>query len=125
MWIWNSSVWLQYLAFHYGQMEWEAGSASGGTNGQGGTAPRIGFSNAINTFYELTPYSGVNGVFLSCLADLPRAFVGIPFLFCLFDFFVFQGPTGAKAVSNGTNVGNWESRECFCFRYIALIVDLL
>jgi hypothetical protein len=56
-------------------MEWEAGSASGGSNGQGGTAPRIGFSNAVNTFFELSPYSGVNG------------------------------PAGAKGVSSGTNVG--------------------
>jgi hypothetical protein len=54
------------IVFNYGSIQWEAGSASGGVNGLGGTSARIGFANGDGSrenSYEL-PGSGINGLFL-------------------------------------------------------------
>ena len=49
--------------FNYDQIQWEAGSASGGTGGLGGSSARAGYSNGIDTSLEL-PGSAVNGALL-------------------------------------------------------------
>ena len=50
--------------FNYDQIQWEAGTASGGdTNGLGGSSARAGYSNGTNTSFEITG-SAVNGAFL-------------------------------------------------------------
>ncbi|MHC4433633.1 MAG: nidogen-like domain-containing protein, partial [Planctomycetota bacterium] len=54
------------IEFNYGQILWETGSASGGSNGFGGESARGGFSNGTGepgTFYEFE-YSGVDGALL-------------------------------------------------------------
>jgi hypothetical protein len=54
------------IYFNYGQIQWETGGASGGSNGIGGNSARAGFSNGTGlsgTFFEL-PGSGVNGALL-------------------------------------------------------------
>jgi hypothetical protein len=51
---------------NYDKIQWEAGSASGGTNGLGGTSARAGYANgsgSAGTYYELNG-SAVNGAFL-------------------------------------------------------------
>ncbi|KAK9829690.1 hypothetical protein WJX72_007367 [[Myrmecia] bisecta] len=56
-----------YACFYYGDIQWETGDASGGSNGFGVKSARIGFSagdgNATNS-YEL-PGSGVTGSFVN------------------------------------------------------------
>lgn len=50
--------------FNYEQILWESGQASGSdANGLGGSSARVGYSNGINTAFEL-PGSAVNGAFL-------------------------------------------------------------
>lgn len=51
------------IVFNYDQIQWEAGSASGGSGGLGGSSARIGFSNGSTASFEL-PGSAVNGAFL-------------------------------------------------------------
>jgi hypothetical protein len=54
------------IVFNYDQIQWETGDASGGSEGFGGTAPTVGFSNGdgdADDFYEL-PGSLQNGAFL-------------------------------------------------------------
>jgi hypothetical protein len=54
------------IYFNYGQIQWETGLASGGTNGLGGFSARAGFSNgtgAPGTSFEIAG-SAVNGAFL-------------------------------------------------------------
>lgn len=55
------------IIFNYSQIQWEAGSASGGNaSGLGGNSARVGFSNgtgAANSFFELEG-SAVNGALL-------------------------------------------------------------
>ena len=52
------------MEFNYAQILWESGEASGGdVNGLGGDSARVGFSNGIDTAFEL-PGSAVNGAFL-------------------------------------------------------------
>ena len=54
------------IYFNYDQIQWETGDASGGVNGLGGTAARVGFSNGsgvAGTSLEL-PGSGINGALL-------------------------------------------------------------
>jgi hypothetical protein len=54
------------IIFNYDRIEWESGSASGGTNGFGGSSARAGFSNGSGnpgTSFEL-PGSAVNGALL-------------------------------------------------------------
>lgn len=54
------------IVFNYDKIQWETGSASGGSDGLGGSSARVGYSNgtgAAGTFYEL-PGSAVNGAFL-------------------------------------------------------------
>lgn len=48
---------------NYASINWETGSASGGTNGLGGSSARAGYSNGLDVFFELEG-SGVNGAFL-------------------------------------------------------------
>ena len=51
------------IELNYGQIQWETGDASGGSNGLGGSSVRAGFSNGTGqpgTFLEL-PGSAVNG----------------------------------------------------------------
>jgi hypothetical protein len=53
--------------FNYDQIQWEAGSASGGSGGLGGTSAAVGYSNGLtgadNVSFEL-PGSLFNGAFL-------------------------------------------------------------
>jgi hypothetical protein len=51
------------IEFNYDQIQWETGDASGGTGGLGGTSARAGYSNGIDTSYELLG-SAINGAFL-------------------------------------------------------------
>ena len=51
------------IIFNYDKIQWEAGDASGGVNGLGGTSARAGWSNGVDQSFEL-PGSGVNGAFL-------------------------------------------------------------
>lgn len=51
------------IEFNYAQILWETGGASGGSGGLGGSSARVGYSNGVNTQFEL-PGSGVNGAFL-------------------------------------------------------------
>ena len=54
------------IYFNYDQITWETGSASGGTNGFGGTSAAAGFSNGTGvdgTYYQF-PGSRVNGALL-------------------------------------------------------------
>ncbi len=51
------------IEFNYNQIQWETGSASGGTGGLGGNSARAGYANGTaqsGTFFEL-PGSAVNG----------------------------------------------------------------
>jgi RHS repeat-associated protein len=49
--------------FNYTTVEWETGDASGGNQGLGGTSARAGYSNGIDTSFEISG-SSVNGAFL-------------------------------------------------------------
>jgi hypothetical protein len=54
------------IYFNYGQIQWEAGDFSGGTDGLGGILAAVGFASgtgAPNTYYQL-PGSGVPGTFI-------------------------------------------------------------
>lgn len=55
------------IYLNYGQIQWETGSASGGTNGFGGTSAAAGFNagtgNGSGTFFEIAG-SRINGAFL-------------------------------------------------------------
>ncbi|WP_145370471.1 nidogen-like domain-containing protein [Maioricimonas rarisocia] len=51
------------IEFNYGQIVWETGDASGGTNGLGGSSARAGFANGVDTAFELAG-SAINGAFL-------------------------------------------------------------
>ncbi|QIR36259.1 PEP-CTERM sorting domain-containing protein [Tolypothrix sp. PCC 7910] len=54
------------IEFNYDKIQWETGTASGGSGGLGGDSARVGYSNATGlsgTFFEL-PGSAVNGAFL-------------------------------------------------------------
>ncbi len=51
------------MYFNYDQIQWESGSASGGSGGLGGSSARVGWSNGTSTSFEL-PGSAVNGAFL-------------------------------------------------------------
>lgn len=51
------------IEFNYDKITWEAGQASGGIEGLGGDSARVGFSNGIDTSFELDG-SAVNGAFL-------------------------------------------------------------
>lgn len=50
--------------FNYDNIRWETGSASGGTNGFGGSSARAGWSNGITKSFELAG-SAVNGALLN------------------------------------------------------------
>jgi hypothetical protein len=71
------------IVFNYDQIEWETGSASGGSNGLGGTSAAVGYNagtgNAPGTFYEL-PGSRTPGSFLDGgpLALVSNSNVGVP-----------------------------------------------
>ncbi|HEY0971218.1 MAG TPA: nidogen-like domain-containing protein [Gemmatimonadales bacterium] len=49
--------------FNYGSMQWEAGSASGGSGGLGGSCARAGYSNGRDVSHEL-PGSAQCGAFI-------------------------------------------------------------
>lgn len=51
------------IQFNYGDILWETGSASGGSNGFGGDSAGAGYSNGAGTSFELSG-SRVNGAFL-------------------------------------------------------------
>jgi len=51
------------IEFNYGQILWETGDASGGTNGLGGSSARVGFSNGSTNSLEFAG-SAVNGALL-------------------------------------------------------------
>ena len=52
------------IEFNYDQIQWETGTASGGnSNCQGGSAARVGYSNGVDSFFEL-PGSNAPGAFL-------------------------------------------------------------
>lgn len=48
------------IVFNYDRIQWEAGQASGGVNGLGGSSARAGWSNGTTAAFEL-PGSAVNG----------------------------------------------------------------
>ncbi len=52
------------LELNYDNMPWESGDRDGGTNGLGGVAPRIGFTDGMALGHEVAG-SGVNGVLLN------------------------------------------------------------
>ena len=55
------------IIYNYGSIQWETGSASGGTNGFGGFSAAVGYANgtgAAGTYYQL-PGSLVPGSFLN------------------------------------------------------------
>ena len=59
------------IVFNYDKIQWESGSASGGSNGLGGSAARAGFSNGSGepgTSYEV-PGSGFAGAFLDSASN--------------------------------------------------------
>ncbi|MBE3068335.1 MAG: hypothetical protein IMZ73_13070, partial [Chloroflexi bacterium] len=41
------------IIFNYDKIQWETGSASGGSGGLGGSSARIGYSNGVSTSFEL------------------------------------------------------------------------
>jgi len=49
--------------FNYDKIEWETGSASGGSGGLGGSSARVGWSDGVDDAFELSG-SAVNGAFL-------------------------------------------------------------
>jgi hypothetical protein len=51
------------VIMNFGRVQWEAGSASGGSGGLGGASARVGYSNGISVALEL-PGSAVNGALL-------------------------------------------------------------
>jgi hypothetical protein len=51
------------MEFNYDQIQWETGSASGGSGGLGGSSARAGYSNGTDVSYEF-PGSAVNGALL-------------------------------------------------------------
>jgi hypothetical protein len=51
------------IEFNYDRIQWEAGSASGGSGGLGGSSARVGYSNGIDSSFELAG-SAVNGALL-------------------------------------------------------------
>lgn len=51
------------IYFNYDRIQWETGEASGGTNGLGGNSARAGYSNGVDTSFEI-PGSAINGAFL-------------------------------------------------------------
>ncbi len=52
------------IEFNYDEIVWEAGEASGSdANGLGGDSARVGYTNGVDTAFEL-PGSAVNGAFL-------------------------------------------------------------
>jgi hypothetical protein len=51
------------IEFNYDKILWETGGASGGTNGLGGNSARAGWSNGLNSDFEILG-SAVNGAFL-------------------------------------------------------------
>ncbi len=51
------------IMMNYDKIQWESGSASGGSEGLGGDSARVGYSNGVDTSFEL-PGSAVNGAFL-------------------------------------------------------------
>ncbi len=51
------------IYFNYGQIQWETGGASGGSNGLGGTSAYAGFTNGAGTYYQFAG-SGVNGALI-------------------------------------------------------------
>ena len=50
--------------FNYDRIQWETGSASGGSNGFGGSSARVGWSNGFSASLEL-PGSATNGSFIN------------------------------------------------------------
>jgi len=52
------------LELNYNTVSWESGELDGGTNGLGGIAPRVGFSDGAGRTYEVAG-SGVTGALLS------------------------------------------------------------
>ena len=51
------------IEFNYDQITWETGDASFGMNGLGGSSARVGFSNGVDTSFELVG-SAINGALL-------------------------------------------------------------
>jgi hypothetical protein len=60
------------IEFNYNQIEWETGDASGGSNGLGGAAARVGWTNGLGLFME---YRG-SGESLALLDRSPD--IGVP-----------------------------------------------
>jgi hypothetical protein len=51
------------IIMNYDRIQWETGNASGGVDGLGGSSARVGYSNGVDTAFEL-PGSATNGAFL-------------------------------------------------------------
>jgi hypothetical protein len=52
------------IYFHYDQIQWETGGASGGSGGLGGSSARAGYSNGEPGIYYELPGSAINGALL-------------------------------------------------------------
>ena len=86
------------IEFNYGDILWETGNASSGSNGLNGNSARAGFSNGSNapgTFFELEG-SAINGAFLNGGANelISGSNIGVDgrFLFTARDGAIIQPP---------------------------------
>ncbi len=87
------------IMMNYNQVQWETGDASGGTGGLGGTSARVGFSNGVDTAFEL-PGSAVPGSFLdSAASGLARNNIGSPLQDGRYIFPVRNGAVTGHSIS--------------------------
>ena len=86
------------IEFNYDKIKWETGSASGGTNGFGGTPARAGYSNGAGSFFEFAG-SGVTGAFLD------------------------SGPSSTSLIANSLNSNGILGRYTFNARNGAVVID--
>ncbi|MBY0320221.1 MAG: hypothetical protein K2X72_15970 [Reyranella sp.] len=88
------------IVFRYENVDWTTGSASGGSNGLGGTAARAGYSSGNGTNYFELPQSGNQADLLALETASNRGIPGI---------FIFEVRSGVPAVS--VSVGDASSTE--------------
>ncbi|NBB92292.1 MAG: VPLPA-CTERM sorting domain-containing protein [Gammaproteobacteria bacterium] len=99
------------IVFNYGQIQWEAGEASGSdANGLGGNSARVGYSNGTGdpgTAFELTG-SAVNGAFLD---GGPNALVSNSINSSVTGRYIFEsrggGIGGPQAPALSVPAGSW------------------
>jgi hypothetical protein len=85
------------IEVNYDKVQWESGDMSGGANGLGGDAARIGYANGSGASFEL-PGSGVAGDFLDSSArGLIHESKGAPQQSGRYVFAIRNGSTGGDA----------------------------